>query len=36
MLGSIKEKYVLLHGLIVGFLYDWERVSVKLLHVNDF
>jgi hypothetical protein len=36
MVGSIKEKYILPHGLIVGFLSNRKRVSVKLLHVNDF
>jgi len=36
MVGSIKEKYVLPRGLIVGFLCNRKRVSVKLLHVSDF
>jgi hypothetical protein len=36
MVGAIKEKYVLPHGLIVGFLCNQKRVSVKLVHVNDF
>jgi len=36
MVGSIKEKYVLPHGLIVGFPCNWKRISVKLLHVNNF
>jgi len=36
MVGSVKEKCIFPHGLIVGFLHNWKRVSVKLLHANDF